>query len=270
MERGFFAKGLLTGCLAALATVAYGWSAYDGFDYRSALLDGADGGSGEWSIYWRPSGAGGVKVISPGLTYTDRAGQSLAVTGNAVTVSDMATAGAYRDTSVLAVPAQGKLTVWLSCLAKVEGGPFDASGDEASLQLRDSANTEWVTLGVMGRLDQWRLRLGNGKDKFFSDGAKMAAPAELHWLVVCIQIDTAPGGKDSVSLWIDPAVGRQPHPSEALASVADQDIWQAGAEATFSRMRVGLINSGQAESKTMTFDEVHLGESFAGVAPVGP
>ncbi|GHC06400.1 hypothetical protein [Cerasicoccus arenae] len=243
------------------------WSLYDGFDYNTKLLDGADGGVGSWTSYWRRSGAGGVELKSPTFTYKDRSGKSLNVLGEYTSVKGATTAGTYRDFEAIEAGNDEPLVMWVSFLASAEGGPFDASGDEVSLQLRSPENVDWVTFGVMGRLDAWRIRLSNGSQKKFTEGASGIYTNDVNFFVARIEVDTREGKSDSVFLWINPLLGRQPDDSAAALKVDGEDIWKPNAPVKFTRMRIGTINSEDPEDKALLFDEIRIGASFQEVAP---
>lgn len=244
------------------------WSLYDGFNYNAKLLDGSDGGLGAWTTYWCPSGKGGVELESPGLTYRDRNGKQLAVSGDYSSLTSDKTAGIYRDFSRIEVGDDTAMVFWVSFIAQATGAPFNASGDELSIQLRSASNIEWVSFGIMGRLDAWRIRLSDGVNKQFSEGASAVYTDELNFFVARIEMDLRPGKADSVYLWVNPALDRQPDASMAALKLSGEDFWKMGKPVEFSRIRIGAINSEEPEAKFMVFDEIHMGSDFRDVAPV--
>ncbi|EIQ00269.1 hypothetical protein OpiT1DRAFT_04811 [Opitutaceae bacterium TAV1] len=247
---------------------------YDGFDYRTQALDGSDGGKGAWKTEWRKSAAGGVALLAPGFEYKDGDGWQLAVHGRRAQLSSNVTAGAYRDfdaSSAGLIPGGeeggGKGVLWMSFLAQIEGGPFENSGDEISFQLRAAKDLPLLTVGVMGRLNEWRIR-AEGITKVFSRGAAKRPPEMLSWIVIRVDVDNAPGVSDAVHLWVNPRAPREPSVSLANARIVGQDLW--GAEHPFQpvRLRIGTIGTAKSgPEKHLAWDEIRLGRSFADVAP---
>ena len=242
-------------CIGSQA-VAADWDAKDKIDYHTRLLDGCDGGSGAWVNYWRSSGEGGMMMVDGALLpgFPERHAR----------VTSTGTAGVYRDMTPLMPASDERLTLWVAFAAKAEGAPYDASGDEASFQLRGSDNTEWITVGVMGRLNEWRLRLvGDGQYKIFSDGAGRRPDNQADEIVLRIDIDLRPGSKDSVALWLNPKAGSAPGLKDATILLNDADLWKPGSSVSISRLRVGLINAQQQEQKGFSLSNVRMATSYA-------
>ncbi|MDR1283399.1 MAG: hypothetical protein LBK99_21655 [Opitutaceae bacterium] len=251
-----------------------GRAVYDGFDYRTDALDGSDGGEGPWKTEWRKSAAGGVALLAPGFEYKDGDGWQLAAHGRHAQVGGSVTAGAYRDFDASAAgltpggeDGDGKAVLWMSFLARIEGGPFENSGDEVSFQLRAAKDAPLLTVGVMGRLNEWRIR-AEGLTKVFSRGAAKRPPEMFSWIVIRVDVDSAPGASDAVHLWVNPRGSREPSVSLANARIVGQDFW--GAEHPFLpvRLRIGTIATTKGgPEKRLAWDEIRLGRSFADVAP---
>jgi len=245
------------------------WSLYDGFDYSAKLLDGADSGEGPWTSYWRPSMDGGVEIESGALAYKDRFAEELVTTGGHTYLESSSTAGAYRDFVSQQAGDKEVLVFWVSFLAQAKGAPFSSSGDEISVQLRSADNIDWVSFGVMGRLDAWRIRLSDGSRKVFSEGAAGIYTDDVNFFVARIRVDLREGQPDAVTLWVNPPLGGVPHDSTAVLDLAGEDFWKAGLDLSFTRLRIGVVNSGAPEAKVLVLDEMRLGERFDLVAPRG-
>ena len=211
------------------------WAAYDGFEYRSRLLDGADGGRGAWLGYWRPSAEGGVRIETASLDapFFEVPSQMLRY----ASIEGQKTAGVYRDLIPLQVEVGGSATLWVSFQARVAGAPFDSSGDEASIHFRGPDNSELFSIGVMGRLNEWRVRFNRESTKHFSKGASEHLPEEAAWVIARIDVNLATGEEDSITLWTNPLADVMPSSSSASIVMDFGDIWHAEAPFTLSRIR---------------------------------
>ncbi|PAW77506.1 MAG: hypothetical protein B9S32_10945 [Verrucomicrobia bacterium Tous-C9LFEB] len=263
-----FGLGLSLCLLSATGGFAADWQVYDGFDYRTTELEGSDGGAGAWQREWRRSARGGFTVSRPGLLYKDSKGQALRTSDGLITLDLDDSGGAYRD--VTAPHGEGGAQIiWCSFLAELHGGPLDTAGDEMALQLRNKADVALVTLGVMGRLNQWRIRVENTqKQRAYSPGVRNVRPEEGHWIVCRIKIDPAADATDSVHLWIDPPLDREPALADAANVLEGEDWWSGADSFQLRRVRVGTLQSGRPKGKKMQFDELRLGTSFLSVAPM--
>lgn len=245
-----------------------GWLAYDGFDYRTPVLDGADGGGGAWKTEWRRSAAGGVVLIEPGFDFTDTNGWRLASSGRRAEIRARGTAGAYRDFNFNKVEAENsKMVFWLSFLARAEGAPFDVGSDEMTLQLRAEKDVPLLTIGVMGRLNEWRIR-ADGLGRHFSRGAEKRPPEKLSWIVVRVDVDQNSGAQDAVYLWVNPPGSREPSIDRVNARILGADIWNMEHPFRPMRLRVGTIGrEKEGMEKIFSWDEIRLGMEFSHVAP---
>jgi hypothetical protein len=240
---------------------------YEGFDYAAVALVNQNGGTG-FSGAWKSSGLGGDTVTYPGLEYTSGA-NSLNVVGGYTTVTNTSTAGSYRDFSAVTAASDTVTTYWISVIASTAGGPYDASGDEASLQFRNANNVELVSVGAFGSSANWRIRAksATGSTTGFSDAGDTPSSLTQAYLVIRVDVDTSASAADNIYLWVDPILGSEPTIASAMASITGTNFWNDG-EFSVSRLRSGLINSGTADTKTLTFDELRLGTSFNDVSPI--
>ena len=238
---------------------------YEGFDYDTGALAGGNGGVG-FTNSWANSGAGGDTVTSPGLTYTN--GSTLATSGNYTTVSNTATAGSFRDFSSVSV-ASGTQTYWVSVIAQTNGNAFGASGDEASIQLRNSSNIEILSVGAFGSSANWRIRAksATGSVSGFSSAGDTPNSGTQAFLLMRVDVNTAADAADNIYLWVDPALGSEPGVGTATASITGTNFWDDD-DFNINRVRSGLINSGTTESKTLTYDELRIADSFGDAAPI--
>ncbi|WP_157837044.1 hypothetical protein [Geminisphaera colitermitum] len=246
------------------------WLIYDGFDYRSPALDGCDGGIGAWKTEWHRSAAGGVALVEPGFDFNGSGRWRLASAGRRAEIRSKVTAGSYRDFNYPETEEQatGKAVFWLSFLARAEGAPFDVSADEMSLQLRAEKDVPLLTIGVMGRLNEWRIR-AEGLSRHFSRGAEKRPPESLAWIVVRVDVDSAPDASDAVHLWVNPSGLNEPSVARPNARIIGKDIWDAKHPFSPMRLRIGTISSTkEGAEKCFSWDEIRMGRSFADVAPV--
>jgi hypothetical protein len=262
----FYLAALLFG-FAAIKAPAQG-VLYEGFDYRGRELDGSDGGSGGWTAEWRKSVSGGVVLEKPSLDYTDSSGKRLEVFGARAEMISAQTAGSYRDFELSGFGEGTPKVLWISFLAQVEGAPFEASGDEVSLHLRDADNQTILAVGVLGKLNLWRVKAQGSGQPQFSPGAANHPPEESSWIVARLSVDPAEGGAGSAFLWVNPGLQEEPSREAASVSIKDIEGWDDGLFARLQRLRMGSSDSGIGQEKKFVFDEFRLGTTFRAVAPL--
>lgn len=262
--------------IAAAAAVAGQASAamlaYDGVTAPQGTLVGAGGGTG-WSNNWDPQD-GNQYGVGAGLTYPN-----LQTTGNAVigggawtTVGrSLATGNWWGDNG--AFPTHRKFlydgnnqingvtigatgtTLWASMLLRADKAPGDWEQDSFAATLHDvgiawNGGTNPRAAVSLNGSNQWELVL-NGASA--STGVTRVQ-GQVYLAVMKLDFGAA---SDSVTLWIDPAIGGAAPTGGTTLSATD---FQFRSFAFYPNR----------DPNTGAVDEIRFGDSFADVTPVVP
>lgn len=224
---------------------------YDGFDYGSpgGDLTGKNGGTG-WSGAYTDVGNSTVYTTT-GLTYT-----GLSTTGGAVNTNDGSgtTTISFRGFSAISTGE-----TWISFLAQRNGTASNSTF--AGVNFYNSTGTASTDseflIGNGGGTDPnrtWRLTDSGGA---VTDSTTTVIASDTTYLMVAqILWGAGTGGTDSVSLFINPALGSTP-----VAADANLDIDMSNID------KVRIAGSGAVD---YTFDELRIGTTFASVTVPEP
>ena len=233
--------------LALCSSASAGLTAYDGFDYGATTgdLTGKNGGSG-WSGAYTDSGNSTV-YTTPGLTYT-----GLPTTGGASKTADGGGATTINFRSFNTIYGDNETETWISFLAQRNGAASTATF--AGLSFYNSngiASTDAeVTFANGGTGGAWRI-LDNGPPLATGSTAVVPSSDTTYLLVARILWGAGTGGKDAVSLFVNPTLGTLPDVANASLDVAITN---------FDKVRIAA-----ASAINYTFDEIRIGGSFADV-----
>jgi hypothetical protein len=215
--------------------------AYESFAYPLASpLTDASGGTG-WDAPWTVDGDSAT-AVAPGLSYEDIYGNSLITTGLAASTAGTATTRNFR---ALAAPIRSE--VWISFLyrlpeanAKFEGVSFYL-GDQNKFSVQNPS-TDPGSLIVLGN------NVTGGSASTLKGNLDTTHLIVLHFLK-----GGAPGGADTVRIYVDPLLAGNPSQFDAAVTAANFD---------FDRVRI----AGQDGSELLV-DELRVGNSYAEVTP---
>lgn len=233
--------------LALCSVASAGLTAYDGFDYGATTgdLTGKNGGSG-WSGAYSDSGNSTI-YTTPGLTYT-----GLPTTGGAVNTSDGSGSTTINFRSLNTIYGDDETETWISFLAQRNGTASTATF--AGLSFYNSngiASTDSeVTFANGGTLGAWRI-IDNGPPLLNGSTAVTPASDTTYLLVARILWGAGAGGKDAVSLFVNPSLGTLPDVADASLDVEITN---------FDKVRIAAANA-----INYTFDEIRVGGSYADV-----
>ena len=233
--------------LALCSVASAGLTAYDGFDYGATTgdLTGKNGGSG-WSGAYSDIGNSTI-YTSPGLTYT-----GLPTTGGAVNTSDSSGSTTINFRSLNTIYGDDETETWISFLAQRNGTASTATF--AGLSFYNSngiASTDAeVTFANGGTLGAWRI-IDNGPPLLNGSTAVTPASDTTYLLVARILWGAGAGGKDAVSLFVNPTLGTLPDVADASLDVEITN---------FDKVRIAAANA-----INYTFDEIRVGGSYADV-----
>ncbi|MBK1860133.1 hypothetical protein JIN80_17880, partial [Cerasicoccus arenae] len=106
----------------------------------------------------------------------------------------------------------GTTTYWFSLISSTGGVAFGSGGDEASLQIRDSDNTELLSVGAFGSSANWRIRAksADGGISGFSDGGDAPNSGTSAFIVIQVNINTADSAADDLYFWVNPSLDSTP------------------------------------------------------------
>ena len=233
--------------LALCSAASAGLTAYDGFDYgaTSGDLTGKNGGSG-WSGAYSDSGNSTI-YTTPGLTYT-----GLPTTGGASKTADGGGTTTINFRSFNTTYGDGETETWISFLAQRNGAASTATF--AGLSFYNSngiASTDSeVTFANGGTGGAWRI-IDNGPPLLNGSTAVTPASNITYLLVARILWGAGAGGKDAVTLFVNPTLGTIPSVADATLDVAITN---------FDKVRIAAANA-----INYTFDEIRIGDSYADV-----
>lgn len=233
--------------LAISSAASAGLTAYEGFDYGTAGgdLTAKSGGTG-WSGAYTDSGNSTVYATS-GLTYT-----GLPTTGGASNSYDGGTATTINFRNFGTIYGDDETETWISFLVQRNGAA--STSTFAGLSFYNSggvatANSE-VSLSNGGTGGAWRI-LDTGTPSVSASTAVVSASNTTYLLVARILWGAGAGGKDAVSLFLNPALGIIPAVADASLDV---DM------TNFDKIRIA-----GASAVNYTFDEIRVGTSVFSV-----
>ncbi|MGL4398897.1 MAG: SGNH/GDSL hydrolase family protein [Luteolibacter sp.] len=235
--------------LALCSAASAGLTAYDGFDYGATTgdLTGKNGGSG-WSGAYTHSGNSTIYETT-GLTYT-----GLPTTGGASKTADgvLPAATTINFRSFNTIYGDGETETWISFLAQRNGAASTATFAGISFYNSNgiaSTDSE-VTFANGGTLGAWRI-IDNGPPLLNGSTAVTPASDTTYLLVARILWGAGAGGKDAVSLFVNPTLGTLPDVADASLDVEITN---------FDKVRIAAANA-----INYTFDEIRVGDSYADV-----
>ena len=234
--------------LALCSAASAGLTAYDGFDYGATTgdLTGKNGGSG-WSGAYTDTGNSTIYSTS-GLTYT-----GLPTTGGASKTADGGGATTINFRSFNTIYGDGETETWISFLAQRNGTASTATFAGLSFYNSNgfsSSTDAEVTFANGGTGGAWRI-MDNGPPLLNGPTAVVPASNTTYLLVARILWGAGAGGKDAVSLFVNPTLGTLPSVADASLDV---DI------TNFDKVRIAA-----ASAIDYTFDEIRIGDSYADV-----
>jgi hypothetical protein len=253
LSAGAAVVGLVLAAHAAQASLLV----YEPFNYTAAApLDGQGNGSdvgfAVGSTWQNGGGSVGTNtVLSPGLTYTDSAGHSLEVSGNAAYIANSTTANETDYRNLNTTYGSSGQSLWISLLAK------------------GSSNDQYLGLSLInnaiGSGRQEVLFLGqSGTDWQFVDyptptangvaGDSGASGDQQAFLVYQIAIGAATGY--TINMWVNPLLGSSLTAAPAATYTNSTD--------TFSGFDQFVLHSGEPG----LLDEIRVGTSYGSVAPI--
>ncbi|MGC9451381.1 MAG: InlB B-repeat-containing protein [Oceanipulchritudo sp.] len=250
-------SGLAMAVRALLMTLA-GWTLSGGparaellleesFIFSATNLQGEGSGSG-WAGPWQTGVGGSDFVTVPGLLQANDG--RLAVRGNAVTDSANAASTIYRE---MAAPLTEDL-VYLSFLWYFSNNfsAYMGLGTEAHDNVFSTASFRVARLDSNQQLGWW----DPAASRWQSSGLPLAA-GQAYFIVVKAEKGGASwgGGDDTLSFWIDPAVG----PAEG------EPTWSS-ANVNFGNLDTSRLLAGTNWNGAV-IDEVRLGTDWASVTP---
>jgi hypothetical protein len=275
LARAVMCVVVLAGALLAPAPARAELLAYEGFAYDPGDLGTLNGGTG-WSAAWARNGAGTASVVADSLTYTDTAGNALAVTGNHGFVSGQTANGdAHRDLAMRGdVDAT---TTWWSFIGQrlVPHATADENLIRASsLQIRNTVNTTPSverlavgkgTTGAPTVQQNWgMLHTGNAANSAVTSDPIL----EQAFLVVRIDHVGDVAVADNAWLWVNPRLDQTPDVSLADAALTGATT-PASIDFSFNRIRAFAGNTNATGPYAdFEFDEIRIGTAFADVAPI--
>lgn len=212
-----------------------GLLAYEGFNYTTGGIAGADGGDG-WASAWSViGGAGGADVAAGGLSYAD-----LPSAGNRLWIYD--TDGVHQGVTRTLSTTLGSVdeTYWISFLARKNTAGREAYIHFGGLVLRAYQGNNW--------------QVKTPATSYTTLGG--ADYGTLHMFV--IRVDATPGG-DTVRVWVDPVLAAgEPSAGSASATLSDT------AGFTFDTVTIRHGPWGNY-SQSGEWDEIRIGTSFQSV-----
>ena len=226
-------------CTMLLANDASaGLIAYDGFDYATGTLVGANGGSGDWKDAW--SGDSEIDVILGGNYYIDSVPNLLDSVGNRIERFAGPSSVKKIERSLNTMLGTGTETVWLSAIFDgTSGSDIHNFGFGDGLFFgqgsKDTGSTNWRLHDSDGEIDDTGISAANSA-----------------FLLVRVDFTS---GDENVWLWVDPDLDSEPATSSADASGTAKSF-----ETDF--VRVQLTTAG-----TASFDELRIGNFFVDVTP---
>ena len=230
---------------------------YEPFNYAAgSTLDGqgnnSDVGFAGESTWQNGGGSSGTNTIaSPGLTYTDANGNSLAVSGNAAYIANSNTANETDYRNLSTTYGTAGQTLWISLL-----GQGSAANSFAGLSLYNtnisSGGQEVLFLGQSGtdwKFVDYPTPTGGGVG---GDSGSLAA--NKAFLVYQVVVGTGIGY--TINMWVNPLLGTSlpTTPNATYTNTAD----------TFSKFNQFVLHSGTPA----TLDEIRIGTSYTDVAPI--
>ena len=234
--------------LALCSAASAGLTAYDGFDYGATTgdLTGKNGGSG-WSGAYTDTGNSTI-YTTPGLTYT-----GLPTTGGGSKTADGGGATTLNFRSFNTIYGDNETETWISFLAQRNGTASTATFAGLSFYNSNgfsSSTDAEVTFANGGTGGAWRI-MDNGPPLLNGSTAVVPASNTTYLLVARILWGAGAGGKDAVSLFVNPTLGTLPSVADASLDV---DI------TNFDKVRIAA-----ASAIDYTFDEIRIGDSYADV-----
>lgn len=233
-------------CPAASAALTL----YDGFEYGavSGDLTGKNGGSG-WSGAYTDSGNSTIYTVA-GLTYG-----ALETAGGASLTADGGTATTLNFRGFTAI-SSGE--TWISFLGQRNGAA--STSTFAGLSFYNStgiagADAEF-SISNAGTGGTWRLFDVNNGGATTSVPTSIAIASDTTYLLVArIAWGAGALGSETVSLFVNPALGLTPVTADAF-----RDISMA--------TNIDKVRIAGGNGVNYTFDEIRIGDSFASVTPV--
>ena len=233
-------------CSAASAAL----TVYDGFDYGavSGDLTGKNGGSGFSGAY--TDGGNSTIYSTTGLTYG-----TLETAGGASLTADGGTATTLNFRGFTAI-SSGE--TWISFLAQRNGAASTTTF--AGLSFYNSAGIAAAdsefSISNAGTGGTWRLFDNNNGGATTSVPTTITIASDTTYLLVArILWGAGAGGTETVSLFVNPALGLTP-----VTADASRDINMA--------TNIDKVRIAGASGVNYTFDEIRIGDSFASVTPV--
>lgn len=219
------------------------------FAYEAGDLSGRSGGTG-WTGEWM-DGGNSIAVVSEGLGFVDRIGNTLLVSGGAVNTSDGETSTTIsgRETGLRG----GEL--WISMLIQ----PVNASSDFAGVSFyRDDLtlpNARFAIEHSGNKNLRLTRRTGGGPTHTESFGTTVGET-----VLAVLRLIPGAGGSDEepdlIEVYFNPRLDEEPFIPHAYIGID-------GLE--FDRIRIAGANA-----RAMLVDEIRIGESYADVVPHVP
>ena len=212
MSRNFLCVVVAMVALTAAGTAQAALVAYDGFSTStytpgSELLNGTNGGTG-WSGPFTSADSVNTSQYaylteqSTGLTY----GNLVTTPGSAV----IGTGQVYTGDRYCA-PAQSSGTLYMSMLVQLSS--YSASGNPINFNLAQSnggSNNYLAGINAQWASNYWRIFERSGSSTNYLTASTVTPTANVtHLLVEKITFDTS-STLDTVSIFIDPALGTEP------------------------------------------------------------
>ncbi|HMP07699.1 MAG TPA: hypothetical protein PJ982_15215, partial [Lacipirellulaceae bacterium] len=257
--------------------------AYEGFEYAAGDLAGLNGGTG-WNAAWvRNAGTG--SILDGGLSYTDSAGNQLAVAGGHAFFSGQSGNGDFHRDLPSVQGATDGTTTWWSFIGE-RLSPHGTDDDNviraASLQVRNTVTTtpsvERLAVGkgtthpsgnpsVPIEYNWGMLHSGNAGNSTYTSSSHL----QQAFLVVRIDHSGDSTVADSAWLWVNPRLDQEPNVATADASMTGLTS-PTSIDFSFNRIRAFAGNSNaQGPYANLAIDEIRLGTTYAAVAPIaGP
>lgn len=212
-----------------------GLLAYEGFDYTTGTVSGANGGIGWYSNWSVSGGAGGSSVMTGSLNYT-----GLSTSGNRFKIYD--TDGIHQTVTRTLENTMGSIaeTYWISLLAKK-----NATGREGYIYFGDMILRAYQSQG-------WDIK--TPATSYTSIPG--TSYGTLHFFL--IRVDATLSG-DSVYVWIDPDLSAG-EPSTGTAAVTLND--STGFSFDTVKIKHGPWGNSTQSSE---WDEIRIGTQFDSV-----
>lgn len=237
MASDFGGHAVPQGSAPEIGPIEYGGLyAYEGFDYGTGSVSGANGGQG-WGSAWEMSGGGGGNdVISGSLSYADLPGA-----GNKLRLYDTDGVNQGASRSLANVMGVVDETYWISFLAKKNSSAREAYGYFGGLTFRAYQGNNW-----------------DFKTTNTSYSTLAGADYGTRHLFL-VRVDATLTG-DTVRVWVDPDLSAgEPSLASATATKTDSSGF------TFGTLTIKHGPWGNS-SQSGEWDEFRIGSNFKSVA----